>query len=289
MRVNISDQNYHTQADLTQPAASYSYLRTLLQSSPLHAWYEHPLLGGGSKDSTASMDIGTLVHALLLDTAQDLFVRIDVPDWRTKDAREQRDEAIAAGLIPIKESDYQSALVLAEHATRQILALPHNGWFSPADWWTNRGEVETAFRWEEETSAGPVMVQAKMDCVNEETGIILDLKTTTSASPEATTRKIHQMGYDIQAALYSRCLEHHYPELAGRVQFAFFFIETTPPYAVSASTLSESWLELGRRKVQRGLDAWAKCLKDNKWPGYGSDILMPPAWALIQGMEEANE
>src|SRR5690606_29585641 len=83
-----------------EPSLSQSIAHVLLAKSPLHAWLQHPRLGGKARAATKAMDEGSLVHALLLGQ-DDQIVEVDADSWRTNAAKEQRDAARAEGKIPV--------------------------------------------------------------------------------------------------------------------------------------------------------------------------------------------
>src|SRR5689334_7736250 len=112
--LDISPDEYHS-----RPGLSASIATTLIARSPLHAYTAHPCFGGKGKVATKEMDRGAVVHRLSLGRGKD-FAIIDVDDWRTKDARQQRDDARAQGLVPIKRGDFQAALEIAQQVSEQL-------------------------------------------------------------------------------------------------------------------------------------------------------------------------
>src|SRR5690625_4119861 len=56
-------------------------------------------------------DVGTLAHALILEgTLDHLVAPLPFPDYRTKAAREARDLAYSAGMIPVNESEQETMM-----------------------------------------------------------------------------------------------------------------------------------------------------------------------------------
>src|SRR3990167_1259095 len=75
-----------------QPSLSASLAHVLLTRSPKHAWLAHPRLNPAWEpdESEARQDIGTIVHALLLEGDASRVVVIEAEDYRTKAAKEAR-------------------------------------------------------------------------------------------------------------------------------------------------------------------------------------------------------
>ena len=73
------------------------------------------------------------------------------------------------------------------------------------------------------------------------------------------------------------------------VAFCFIAGEKEPPYSVGVYTITDDYIELGRKLYKKALALYAKCLKENNFPAYSEEIieLAPPRWALTK--EELND
>ncbi|HEY8943080.1 MAG TPA: PD-(D/E)XK nuclease family protein, partial [Polyangiaceae bacterium] len=190
------------------PALSSSIAKILVTESPAHAWLAHPRLGGRRFEPSADMDRGSLMHALLLQHERPVSV-VDADDWRTKAAREAREAARAAGVLPVLRHKYDSAL----KASEVIRSRLRDEWGILLD-----GRVEVAAVWEELADDGTkVLCRAQMDHLAIDLGAasILDLKCGGCAAPDFCERQMVPMGYDIQQAAYTRAIESIFPRLAG--------------------------------------------------------------------------
>lgn len=266
----ISIDAYHADRIGERPTLSASIAQTLISRSPLHAWQQHPRLGGIGKAATKAMDAGTVIHKLVLGAGRDLFA-IDAPDFRTKAAQTARDEARARGDVPILAHDLDEArtaadAIRARFADRGILF---------------DGAAEVAIAWTEDTPSGPVECRCMMDHLREDAGAIYDLKTARDASPDAAMRSMISNGYDIQYTAYCRALSQLRPDLVGRIDMLFLYAELDPPYAVMVGRPAGTLEELGTRRWERAVRSWGQCLAANQWPGYeGVSELHAPMWAL---------
>src|SRR5262245_32462306 len=84
------------------PSLSASVANVLLTKSAFHAMHAHPRLNPDwEPESTELTELGTIVHAILLENDRSRLVVAPFDDWRTKAAREMRDEARAQGRIPV--------------------------------------------------------------------------------------------------------------------------------------------------------------------------------------------
>lgn len=256
-------------------AFSQTAAKTVITRSPAHA------RAGYRKAPTQRMERGDVTHKLLLGKGKD-FVVIEHGDYKTKLAQQKRDEAREQGLVPILAHQIETAALAAESirvqlADREIIL---------------DGLSEQAITWTEQTEHGPVVCKGLFDHVWLDRGIILDIKTTENAAPSAVERTAENMGYAIQAAAYTRALEALNPDFAGRVGFAFAFCETDEePYAVNVCEPDGVFLELGKQRWLRAVATWARCLKDNHWPSYGTDVgvITSPPWALAREGFTADE
>lgn len=89
------------------------------------------------------------------------------------------------------------------------------------------------------------------------------------STPHAFQRSIPFWGYDLQAFVYQRGLAAVYPELAGRIEFAFLWCETWPPFDVAVVPVSASQLAGAGARWDKAVAAWRSGLETGAWPGYG--------------------
>jgi hypothetical protein len=275
--LNVTDEEYHADP-CESPALSHSTAHVLLTQSALHAWYNHPRLGGHRRIPTDDMDHGSLIHALVLEEGGRVDV-IDAKDWRTNAAKDARDASRKAGRIPVLVHKYDAAKIAADKIRAGLQAQGVH----------LSGESEVAIEWTEDSASGPVLCRCKIDHLIQADELILDLKTISSADPRNCARHALDYGYCLQRAAYTSAVEALWPDLAGRSRFMFLFAETDPPYATAPAELDGTFRELGERQWRRAVDRWGQCLKTNTWPGYapnGVATLAAPGWVLSQSEEE---
>jgi hypothetical protein len=261
------------------PSLSNSVAKILLAETPLHAWTAHPRLNPNAvrEQGTRRTALGEAVHRMVLGRGADL-APIPAANYRTKAAQAMRDEAVAAGKIPIladsEDETELSPLAQAEAITEAARAqLPAHGLGALA---RGEGDAEVAVFAQD----GDLWLRALLDWWSSDGLTIVDLKTVESASPAAFARNVAQMGYDLQDSHYLRTVGRAFPELAGRARYLFAAVEITPPYALQVFEVSQPDRFVADRRVEQAAADFARCLRANEWPGYAPGIhsLTLPPW-----------
>lgn len=263
---------YH-QDPAPAPSLSNSVLKTLLSKSPLHARLMHPRLTPQEpREDEGKFDLGSAAHSLLLE-GQDIIQVCHYDDWRTKAAKEDRAMAREAGRIPMLPHQHAEANLMVEIA-RDYLARSVLGNLL-AD-----GKPEQTLIWQDEGTN--IWCRGRLDWLTEDRSVILDYKTTAMSSPAQFCRSsMSAFGYDTQSAFYLRGMR-----AVQRVETEFVFLvqEDEAPYSCYLVQCAPSMQEVAEHKVQRGIDAWAACLKTDNWPGYSEHIYHAEAsaWQVEQ-------
>jgi hypothetical protein len=278
--LEVTEAQYHADP-CERPSLSHSIAHTLVTRSPRHAWLEHPRLGGQQRVATKAMDEGSVLHRLLLDAGADFDV-LAFDDWRTKDARAERDDSVARGRIPLLVKDFErlheAAKCLKQNAANQGFPLGLPG---------ARSELSIEFT--EQVEQDHVLCRCRIDQARAD-HVLYDLKKVRSANPKDLERIIVASAYDIQAETYTRGYEQLVPEALGRSDFVFLFCETEPPYEVVPARLDGALREIGKRRWEKAVRLWRQLLAEGSWPwpGYvdGAVILAAPAWVMSQELPE---
>ncbi|MFL5913907.1 MAG: PD-(D/E)XK nuclease-like domain-containing protein [Gaiellaceae bacterium] len=260
------------------PALSASGAKTLVQpGGPARYAYERDN-GRPPKDA---YDLGTAAHNAVLGVGPDLAV-LTFLDWRTKEARQAREEARAAGRVPLLVDDAQRvadmAAALQQHPIASRLLHP------------DTGEPEVSLFWRDPEH--DVDRRARVDWLRRPDPdgrlILVDYKTTsTGAAPADFARSVARYGYAQQAAWYADLVVGL--GLARSAPFVFIAQETTAPYLVSVVQLDEPAMEAGRALNRKAMRLFRQCTDSGVWPGLTEDeiatISLPP-WALSAAYED---
>lgn len=263
-------------------AFSSGMAHRILTQSPLHAWLDSPWNPAREDDSNKASDIGTIAHDMLLEGGTGIIERIDPRDypaektgaipqgWTNKAIRAARDAARAAGKIPLFPADIDAVTATVESAKEYIAHSELAGVF-------DTGAPEQTIVWQD----GATLCKARPDWLNE--GVCLHLKTTKrSVHPSAFERMAINMGYDVSLAFYARACDSFRD--ADSTEHYILAIEQEPPYACKLFALSNAQADISARKVERALNAWAACVKVNRWPAYDGSVhfIEPTPWDMAR-------
>lgn len=273
MHPSISDTDYHADRD----ALSSTGARLLLPpSTPAHfkQWRDNPPMP--KPDYT----IGHVVHMLVLGKGVDI-VEVDAADWRTKAAREAREEAHIAGKAPVLSHELAECRKMAAAVLTHPIAGPI--FLDP------RGDSEVSF-YATDPETG-VRLRARVDWLHygDKRGngrlTLVDFKTSKIGEPQQFARReAAAYGYHIQEAFYRHVVDTL--KLAVDPRFLFVVVEKQPPYLVSIVEFDMPSINEGRRKVREAIDTYHHCTTNDDWPGYGDDVTLIslPDWALEDEM-----
>ena len=285
---DIPDRDY-LDDPAPEPSLNNSIAKVLVECSPRHAYAVHPRLGGVAgedDDATEEMDAGKAAHAMFL-RGEDAIEVIPFPSYQTKEAKRLRDEARAAGKIPLKLAKYESVvrIVNALEVFRQ-----RTGAFT-------RGKPEQTLIWRE--SEG-FWCRAKVDWLPDDPGAPLwDLKSTGGrATPRSWGRIAFDTGADMQAVHYARGAEIVRGEPPAGM--CFVVVEQKPPHGIRVFRMTEAAREIGEAKCAEARERWFESVRTGRWSQYPDEIvdIEPPAWermaweyrtATGRGLRQVNE
>jgi len=249
---------------------SSSTTKSLLNGTNAHLAYER----ANPRGENDAFAIGAYTHALLLDpkSIDDGFIRIGSIDRRTKEGKElwasaqRRAESTGARII----NDEQ--VTLAEMMAQSVYENPAAARL-----------LNTALE-REVTVIGEIAgrpAKAKIDAIYSLAGanMIIDIKTTESASPQAFAASAAKYGYYHQAAWYSRLIRQtSYGECT---EFLIIAVEKTAPHLCAVYRVPQIAIEISDQKLDELARRWW-AVKEGDSTGYPQTIteLEPPAWWL---------
>lgn len=249
------------------PALSSSGARKLLAPScpALFRWWRDH-----EQAPSRVFDFGHAAHKMVLGEGPELVV-VDAADWRTKAAKEARDDAYAAGMVPLLSAEYQQVRDMA----CELRAHPIAG---RALQQPGRPE-QSLFSIDEATG---VMLRARVDWLPDAVDgriTVVDYKTAASVEPAGFARSMARWGYHIQDPFYRDIILAL--DLAEEVEFIFLAQSKEPPYLVQPFKLSEYSLEVGRKKARKAIDLFARCVRHDEWPAFSEGVteIDVPVWA----------
>lgn len=259
---NMPAREYHA-----HPAVSKSVLDKMARS-PLHA---RAYLDGMRDEPTPAMLFGTALHAAVLEPVAfaNEYAVFD-GDRRTRAGKDAYEAILSSGATVISRGDYDAiramALSIRQHPVAGKLFA--------------EGVAEHSVFWDDADTG--LACKCRPDWWTPSSALIVDLKTTEDASPEAFARSVMNYRYHVQAA--------HYMTGAQAERFLFVAVEKKAPYAVAVYELDEDALNLGHTLRERDLHTYSLCQASRVWPGYSTEVetLSLPEWAFPK-TEEAIE
>lgn len=215
-----------------------------------HASYKEAAKALGLKVSGSKGDLKTRIQEAAPDT---VFWEDFAP-------------AAVGDRIPLSMDD----AIMALQITRAIAASPR------ARKALSGGDAELSYFWRDRMTG--LNCKARADYYREDLGLIVDVKTTQDARPEAVARDIHKYGYHISAAHYMSGLRELGQPCHG---FAWVFVEKTAPYGIGLYFAGADMLSTGDRLATRYRREYADCQASGNWPGYSLEFqtIELPAWA----------
>lgn len=269
----IPEDVYHSDPVPSGSLSSSGARKLLPPSCPARFRYE----ADNPPASKPHFDLGSAAHKLVLDAGPELAV-VDAKDWRTKAAKEARDQAYADGQTPLLAHEYDQVKAMAEAIRQHPVA---SALFDP-----ERGTPEQSLFWVDDRSG--IWRCARLDWLPDPRPdgrlIVGDYKTTTAADPESIARSVARFGYYQQAAWYLDAISALVDVPAA---FIFVFQEKTEPYLVTVAELDTAAIKAGRRRNREAIDLYARCKANDHWPGYGDgqiELVSLPAWAQERGV-----
>lgn len=263
------------------PGISSSGLRTIEAKTPLHYWatsYLNP--ERLEREPEDHFVFGDAAHKLLLGEQgfrEQFVVRPDTwQDWRTKDAQKWRTEQTDAGRSVLIPDD----LVAIRHIAKQLAADPlvASGIL--------QGKVEHSLIWKDAPTG--IWLRSRPDVIPAADGVLVDLKTTTDASPQGVELAVRKFGYAMQGALAGLGMKATLG--IDMTDFVLVWLEKKPPYAVRVSPVDNEWIYWAKRQLRRSIDTFARCLEAKQWPGYeGERTTSMPTWLRARFEQEEKD
>jgi hypothetical protein len=271
----LSAEDYH--ADKT--SISSSGLRALLNPGcPAQFKYDrdHP------QAPKREFDLGNAVHTSVLGEGHDIVEITGFTDYKKADARALRDEAYAAGKVPLLPKEKvqvdEMAAAIRRHKDAGPLLAP------------GMGIPERSIYWTDPATGVRCRVRPDWLIVRPEITAIVDLKTTTDANPEACSKAIESYSYHQQGALYIDGVQAAGLAPEG-ARFFYVFQSKKAPYLITVRELADQDQDIGRARNERALRIYADCVANDEWPDWTGPVdtipqIGMPTWATLRQAEE---
>ena len=261
-RPDVPNEVYHADRSCVSSSGLKQILRT-----PAH--YQ-AYLNGASRKETPALFLGTAIHTRLLEPelyAQEYVVAPSL-DKRTKEWKEfelanANKKILTPDQMVILEGIAHS---VSQHQSAQTLLAG--------------GLVEHSIIWQDEETGIWCKIRPDLLCVDFDTGICLDVKSTEDASPPEFVRSCVNYDYDLSAAMYLEGLRNVFKR---DFDFVFLPVEKSAPYGCALYGAPKEMIERGTRRFRNALALLKSCRESDQWPSYqehgGYDVLDWPRWA----------
>lgn len=250
---DIENDAYHS-----GPGISKSGLWTIYKQTPRH--FKFPAPREESTQATAAKDKGTAFHwAILEPNTFEARAMRGPEDRRGNNWKDAVAEAKNTKRLLLTQGDYDDALVIRDtvHADAWVNALIVS----------SHSQVETSAYWTDpETGA---LCRSRPDLYRADHGIMVDVKKSRSAHPEAFARSVIEYGYHAQEPWYT---DGHVANGQPVNGFVFLVWEDKHPFVTARYELPPSIVDEGRVICRKALARYAECQKRNEWPGYSGEI-----------------
>lgn len=263
--LGMSNEDYHASDGVSKSGLD------LLSKSPLHYWAKYLDPKRKPQEPTPAMLLGTAIHTAVLEPERFAHEYAVAPavDRRTKDGKATWEafvaECEANGKSTISVGDLEVCNNIASVVRSHVTATELLG----------KGKAEVSMFWDDEDTG--VLCKCRPDWLADN-DIVVDLKSTTDASPDGFMKSAFNYRYWVQAAWYLDGIERATGHRPGA--FVFVAFEKEPPYACGFYYATDEMIQAGRDEYRRLVDIYADCLKTNSWRGYSTELqpLAMPAW-----------
>jgi exodeoxyribonuclease VIII len=274
-KTDMSIDDYHDLGSIKKHGNKAVFSKSQLALMDCPARFKYEYIDGGQEEEKDFLNVGNAVHTLALEP--DLFhsrfyllpegVRRD----KRMDAYKKHIEE-SKGRKIITANDYVDILGMAKALSSNKKAM----YLLKA-----QGKIEASIFWKDEEHGFDL--RCRPDFMRDD-GLIVDLKTASSAEPNDFARSAFDCHYDMSVAMTCEGVE----KLIGKKpdNYVFLAIEKKPPYIIEAYDSFRPWdkedlakttyLDAGSFRYRKSLDKLSDCFKTGIWGSY-SDIINPMA------------
>lgn len=284
--LEVSPRDYHTKLTLNRDDIfasdswmSKSKLWELKDSSPFR-WRYYPREFTGSKFA----DWGTLIDCLVTtpDEWDQITVTCPYPHFKTKAAREFRDEMTAAGKIILDSTGKRNLGMPEDNDAFEAAEILHEDFVAGPVIRASKKQVILT------QNIQGVNFKALLDLAPDNEPVLYDLKTTGQLTFPAMSKTIATLGYHVQAYLYLKLWNETFPD-DQRKNFRLIWQESSPPYEVVVTEIPAADIEAGGEWAANALEQLIEASKADRWPNMANDrvvMLGRPGWAQFQDDED---
>ena len=260
--------------------AEYHGIKTHISSTGVRTFkknkkqFEYGLTHELVKQTKAMAD-GTAVHAFFLERDKfntDFVIKPADMRLNTKAGKEWALE-------------HQSKIIIDSELGNNLYEMEKSFMDSPAKLiYVIKGQTELSYFWDD---LGTIKGKCRPDWLSDDGEIVVDVKTTTDASPRGFQKSISNWGYHLQLGWYMRGLQ----KLGfDTYDFIFIAIEKTPPFSVGVYRADRDMINHAMQELDKLVPEIDNALQTKEFPDYTPEITsigLPP-W-MIDKKEQQPE
>lgn len=275
--VDMTNEEYQA-----APGVSSSQLSLVHSSSMLHYWDRYVNPDREPDQGSDAMRLGTAIHTAILEPhhiENRIIVGLDVQRRSNADKQAWAEfEAQHKGKIILKQDVYDDVLRIRDRFYKH----------PEAPYYLTEGRAEQSiFAQEVITTAdpetgeiieAPELIKCQPDFMRDAGDYIVDVKSTTDASPEGFGKSISNYRYYVQAAWYRRVLKAQFG--GCHRDWVWIAFEPVRPYAIGIYWAEPDPMERAAIAADRDFMKIVQARRTNSYPDYGCtpQSARLPAW-----------
>jgi exodeoxyribonuclease VIII len=256
-----------------RPGLRAGYLAALDAGTPGKAEWER-----AHQTDTPAMKLGRAIHCMILEPekfAAEYTISAGPVNPRTGNPYGSETKAYleweAQQTKPIISRDEHARMlgmaeaIAAHPAARQIRNTPR--------------QCELSVFWEQDG----IPCKARCDCVQAESNILWDLKSTSGAGYRDFERSVANYRYHLQAAWFINGLSRAGVIDGPAVKFLWLAVESSAPYALAVYQCAGDLLNDGHLACEAAFETYKRCLTEKVFKtAYADEIILmqTPRWML---------
>ena len=256
-----------------------------------------PFLNGTPRDwieappfpDTRSIRLGSLVDCMLLTpfATSETYVRqpsIYVDEkgvekrWNgnAKVCKEWKREQLDAGKTIVAADEWADAIVMVDSIAEKRI----DSWGGTVREFIAASNRQTMAVAELDFYGVKIPMRVMIDVCPKSGGFLWDLKTTGKIGSDDWGKSVSNFHYDFQAWMYTQVYNRASGET--RNDFGHLCVSNSAPFLPAVRSLSRQRMEIGKRKFEAAVAAYARGIQTGEFPGYPDEVeeVGAEAWEL---------
>lgn len=238
------------------PSLSKGVVHDIVYRTLKRAAWRHPRIGNAEPANASIADFGTALHNDITGGRKIVFAPSKLTDWKKDIAKDFKAAAYERWFVPMLEKERDDVKRCAD-VVRELLA--------PFGTYTCETTIVVFI--------GGVWRRMRADILTDDGRYDIEIKTATNCNPvEWCNFAALRGGYDIQAAMR---VDGH-ADLGKPRKLLWLVVEQDKPHDGVIIEPTESFIGLGRRKVDGAAPRWLRALSEDKFPSYARTAMSEP-------------